>query len=133
MFVVVMATFSLAYLAMGADRAFKPGTYEPSSVWLVVSFVLGFVAALLGGVVAVSVGKHTKAASALAVVVVVIGIAMAIPALTSTADPGPRTGEVSNFDAMQKAKQPAWVSFLNPIVGAVGVLAGAKLRRPSVA
>ena len=46
MFVLVFGSFTAAYLAMGADVAFQTGTYEPSTLWLVVSWVLGFLAAL---------------------------------------------------------------------------------------
>lgn len=45
---VIFATFSAAYLAMGADAAFHPGSYVVSTLWLVVSFVLGFLAARPG-------------------------------------------------------------------------------------
>jgi hypothetical protein len=133
MFVTVVVTFSGLYVTMGADRAFQPGTYDASPLWLVLSFILSFLAALFGGVVAIAVGKRAKAATALAVFVLVLGILMAIPAVTSKVDPGPRSGDVSNFEAMQKAKQPPWVSFLNPFIGAAGVLAGARLRRPPAA
>jgi len=33
------------------------------------------------------------------------------------------------MEAMQNATQPAWVPFTFPILGAVGVLIGGKLRR----
>jgi len=133
MFVGVVVSFSVLYIAMGADRAFRPGSYDASPLWLVLSFVLSFLAALLGGVVAITVGKRAKAAKALAVFVLGLGILMAIPAVTSKVDPGPRTGHVPNFEAMQKAKQPSWVSFLNPFIGAAGVLASTKLRRSTTA
>jgi hypothetical protein len=129
MFVGVFATFSLAYIAMGSDRAFLPGSYDVTPLWLVVSFVLSVGAALLGGLVALVIGKRAKAASALAVFVLVLGILMAIPTLTSKVDPGPRTADVPNLMAMSKAQQPTWVTLLNPFVGAVGVLAGARLRK----
>ena len=130
-FVVVMGTFTVAYLAMGAGRAFEPGTYEVTPLWLATSFGLGFIAAILGGVVAVSIGRHTKAAKALAAAVVVLGLLLAIPSLTSPRQPGARDGAVPNFEAMRKAQQPSWVSLLNPFVGAVGVMVGSRLRRVS--
>jgi amino acid transporter len=130
MFVVVMATFSVAFLVMGADRAFRPGTYEVTGSWILVSTVLSFGAAVLGGVVAARVGRGTRAASLLAVVVVVLGVILAIPTLDAP-DPGPRrTGEVGNFAAMMEAQQPPAVSFLNPVIGAVGVMVGGRARKP---
>lgn len=32
MFVMVFGSFTVAYLLMGADNAFKPGVYEPSAL-----------------------------------------------------------------------------------------------------
>ena len=78
MFVAVIVSFSVLYIAMGADRAFRPGSYDASPLWLVLSFVLSFLAALLGGVAAIAVGKRAKAAMALAVFVLLLGILMAI-------------------------------------------------------
>ncbi len=34
---LVFATFSLLYLMLGADGAFRPGTFEPSTTWVVLS------------------------------------------------------------------------------------------------
>ncbi len=49
MFAAVFVTFTASYRGLGADRAFRPGTYEVTPVWMVLSVVLGFSAALLGG------------------------------------------------------------------------------------
>ena len=83
MFAVVFLTFSGAYLAMGTERAFLPGTYEVSSLWLAVSFVFGFVAALIGGCVCRAIARNTKAVVYLAALVIVLGIALAVPVLTA--------------------------------------------------
>jgi hypothetical protein len=129
MFAVVFLTFSTTYLGMGQERAFKPGSYEPSGLWLVVSFVLGLLAAAVGGFVCAWISRTDKAPRVLAGVVLVLGLLLAIPMLTAPAESEPRTGEVSNLDAMQKAKQPRWAALVNPFLGAVGVLIGARLRR----
>lgn len=125
----VFFTFTAAYLIMGADRSFTPGTYEVSALWLIVSFVLSFVAAVLGGYVCALISKSLKPAKVLAAVVVALGLALAIPALTeSGGDPQPRPDTVDNVEAMQNAEQPLWVILLTPIVGAAGVLVGARRR-----
>ena len=54
----VFAGLSLAFVALGADRAFRPGVFDVSAVWVVVSFIVGFGAALLGGWVARRVAKR---------------------------------------------------------------------------
>ncbi len=131
MFVVVFSTFTVAYVVLAADGAFKPGSYEVSSAWIVVSFVLGLAAAAVGGYVCAVIAPRTKAALGLAAVVVGLGLLMALPVLMATPENTPRTADVPNMEAMMKAQQPAWVAILNPIVGAVGVLIGASLRKKS--
>lgn len=127
----VFLTFTLAYFGMGADGAFEEGTFEVSTLWIITSIILGFIAAILGGIVCIMIGKTEKAAKVLALVVLIVGIVLAIPAFTKTEAPAPRTEteEVGNFTAMQSGHQPPWMTILNPIIGAVGVMVGARMRR----
>ena len=130
MALLVFLTFSVAYLAMGANHAFKPGTYNVSLRWIALSFVLGLIAAIVGGYTCALIARSTGAAQVFAGVVVVLGILFAIPVLTgSDTRPNTRPAEVPNMQAMQNARTPAWVALLNPIVGAVGVLVGASIRQ----
>src|SRR5437016_3926186 len=48
MFAAIFLSFSALYLALGQETSFRPGTYEPSVLWTVVSFVLGGLSAILG-------------------------------------------------------------------------------------
>lgn len=128
MVVVVFATFTGAYFAMGADGAFKPGSYDVSGLWLVASFVLGIVAAVAGGFVAAAIARGGKAPMVLAGIVLVLGLLSAIPVLMSDEPPAVREGTVGNIEAMQNARQPGWVALLNPFVGALGVVIGARLK-----
>lgn len=134
MAIVVFATFSLAYQAMGVDRVYQPGTYMVSGLWIAVSIVLGIVAAILGGFVCARVAHSPAAPKALAGVVLILGLGMAIVAATG-ADAEDREeirpAEVSNMEAMQNSQTPPWVQFLNPLIGAVGILYGAGLARKS--
>ncbi len=130
MFAVVFVTFSIAFLMMGTNGAFAEGSYDVTVLWLVVSFVLGLIAAVAGGFVCAAVAKGSKAPLALAGLVLVLGLLMALPVLTASDDGQPliREADVSTFDAMQQAKQPPWVALANPFVAVIGVLLGAKLR-----
>lgn len=130
MALIIFLTFSLAYLGMGTNRAFNPGSFDPSLFWIVISFFLGFVGALVGGYTCATIAKSKRAAQVLAGLVFVIGIIVAIPVLTS-GDPriNVRTGDVSNMEAMTKARTPGWVALMNPLIGAVGVMVGAGLRQ----
>ena len=131
MFAFVFITFTILYFILGADGAFESGTYEVSIIWIIISFILGLVAALLGGYLCVLISKNQKAALVLAGLVLVLGIIMAIPALKDSSNEVQemRSADVPNMEAMQKAKQPPIVLLLNPIVGALGVFAGSKLRQ----
>jgi len=134
MIIVVFATFSLAYKVIGVDGSYQPGTYDVSMLWIVVSIVLGIVAAILGGFACARVAHSPVAPKALAAVVLVIGLGMAIAAATGGAAEDRievRPAEVSGLEAMQNSQTPIWVQFLNPLIGAVGVLYGAGLARKS--
>jgi hypothetical protein len=129
MFVLIFVAFTCAYLLMGADNAFKPGTYQASNRWIAMAFAVNLVIAIIGGLICAVIAKGGKAPLALAAVVFVLGLLLAIPALMIKKPDMVRTGNVSNMEAMQKAKQPPWVPFTFPIIGAIGVLIGGKLKR----
>jgi len=129
MAVMVMITFSAAYLGLGADGAFRPGSYVPSMAWVVVSVVLGLAAALAGGLCCARIAPGTRAPLALAGFVLGLGLLLAVPALVDSRPLEPRGGDVGNFEAMQKARTPGWLAVLNPLVGASGVLLGRRLTR----
>jgi hypothetical protein len=134
-FVFVFITFTVLYFILGADGSFEPGTYEVSFIWIILSFILGLAAAVLGGFICVLISKNKKSALVLAGLVLVLGIVMAIPALGDTTNEVQemRSTDVPNMEAMQKAKQPAVMLLVNPIIGALGVFAGSKLRKEETA
>jgi len=129
MFAVVFLLLSLAYLSMGQERAFQPGSYDVSAVWLAVMFAVSAIAALAGGFVCVSVATSRTAPVVLAVAVLVMGLLSAITAFMSPPTPTPRQGNIGNLEAMTHARKPAWVALLLPVIGSGGTLAGAKLKR----
>lgn len=127
MALIVFACLTAAYLGMGAERAFRPGVYDVSMLWAVVSIVIGFLAAWVGGWVARKIARSRRGPQALAAVVVVLGLALAIPTLGGgLPEAPPRTGAPANMAAMQQARTPAWLALLNPVIGALGVLVGGR-------
>ncbi|MFZ1279575.1 MAG: hypothetical protein WAR59_01975, partial [Ignavibacteriaceae bacterium] len=128
MFVFVFISFTILYLLLGANSAFEPDTYEVSLTWIIISFILSIVAAILGGYLCVLISKNHKAALVLAGIVFVLGIAMAIPVLIDVENEVQemRKADVPNLEAMQNAKQPPLVALLTPLIGALGVFAGSK-------
>ena len=134
MTVLVIALFTGLYMVLGQERSFKPGVYEPSALWVISSTVLGIIAAVGGGVVCALITRSRKAGLWLAGVVVVLGLLFAVLALADASEPAQaRLGDVSNMEAMQKARQPVWVMVMNPIIGAAGVVIGTSLvlRKPA--
>ena len=131
LFVVMIVGLTVAYMLMGADGAFKPGSYEPSGLWLTVMLVFGLVAALVGGLVCGNLARSATPSLVLAGLVLVLGLLMAIPVITAKDDgPAVRVGDVANFEAMQNARQPGWVALVNPFLGALGVFVGSRFARP---
>lgn len=130
MAVFVFFTFSICYMILGTEGSFKPNSYQVSGIWLVLSLVLGFAAAVLGGWVCTMIAKEAKTAKVLAGFVLVLGLILAFVGMSGE-DPATtmREGEVGNFEAMSVAKQPNWFLFVNPILGAAGILLGARLRK----
>ncbi len=130
MAVIVMGVFTVAYQVMGADGAFKPGVWEVSTAWLVMSFAVGLGAAVLGGLVCALIAKPgSKASMVLAVVVLLLGAAESVYGFMGRDEaPVAREGEVSLRDAMTRAEPPTVSLLLNPVIGAAGILIGARLR-----
>ena len=131
MFILIFVTFTCVYLLLGADRAFNPGTYDASNLWLAIAFVVNLIVAIIGGLICAAIAKGGRAHIALAVVVFVLGLLLAIPSIMAQkVNPNMvRAGNVSNMEAMQRAKEPIWAPLLFPFIGAAGVLIGGKLRR----
>jgi hypothetical protein len=127
-FIFIFATFSGAYLAMGADTAFTPGKYDVSMTWIIVSTILGFVGAVIGGYVASLIGG-SGAVKIMAGIVLVLGILTIVMVALSPAMIDVRTADVPNLEAMSKAQTPLWLAVLNPIIGIVGVLVGGRFRK----
>lgn len=127
----IFITFTLLYLILGAEGSFQPGNFQASTTWLVLSTILGLIAAVIGGLVCVIIARDKKVGIWLAGLVLVLGIILAIPSLNVPEEETNkvREGYVDNMEAMQNAKQPPAALILNPILGALGVIAGSRLKK----
>jgi hypothetical protein len=129
-FVVLFCILTAAYFGMGAERAFQPGSFRPSTLWTAIEIVVGFGAAILGGWTCIAIARKRGAVTALVVVIIVLGALSAIPAIMAAGAPeAVRDGSLSNMDAMMKARQPVWMAIMNPLLGIAGVLVGGRLKR----
>jgi len=129
MFVLIFLAFTCAYAVLGANGAFKPGTFNASNRWIAMAFAVNLVVAIIGGLICAAIAKGGKAPIALAALVFVFGLLLAIPSLMVPKPSDFRAGDVPMFEAMGKAKEPVWVPLTFPIIGAIGVLIGGRLRR----
>lgn len=126
----VFITFTITYLILGAEGSFEANSYDVSVVWIVASIVLGLIGAILGGLVCAAISTSSRVPMVLAGLVFVLGIAFALPTLSEDPDrPMVRTSDVGNMEAMQSAQQPSWLTFLNPLIGAAGVMIGACMKK----
>ena len=133
MFALQFAVFMSIYTVMGADWSFKPASYHASTRWTVMQFAVIFVTAIIGGLICALIARGGRAPLALAIVALVIGFTLgALHVATQPADTGElRTANVPNMVAMTKARHPVWVIFTGPIIAALGIVVGGKLKRKS--
>lgn len=133
MFILQVAAFMTIYTMMGPDWSFKPASFDASRRWTVMQFAVILITAVIAGLVCAMIARGGKAPMILAGVVLVLGLALG--ALNITMRPADtrevRTGNIPNMEAMSKARHPMWVIFLGPVIGAVGVAIGGKLKRSS--
>jgi len=96
-------------------------------------FTVILVTAVIGGLVCALISKGGKAPLVLAVVALAIGFTLgAVHIATQPADTHElRTATVPNLEAMTKARHPTWVIFAGPIIAAIGIGIGGKLKRRS--
>lgn len=128
MAVALFALFSLLWLTLGPSVAFQPGSWEISGGWAVGSVVLGLVAAYVGGRVCARVAHESQAVWILIVIVIALGIVTILMPVEMAS--GPRPDDVSMMEATANAGQPTWMTWLNPVIGVVGVWIGSRrLRR----
>jgi hypothetical protein len=92
--------------------------------------VINLIAAILGGFTCQLISNNRNTSLILAGIVFILGIAMAVPALTTPNEYAhqPREGNIGNMEAMQRAQQPPFVVILNPVIGAIGVYIGSRLK-----
>ena len=131
MFFLEIAAFSAVYSMMGADWSFKTASYQPSTRWTLVQFIVVFVTAVVGGLVCQLIAGKGKSPLVLAGVVVVIGLALgAMINSNSSADTRKMgTKDIPAMEAIRKAQHPVWVVLAESFLAAVGVIVGGSLKR----
>ncbi len=131
MFILNFLGFVTLYAVIGPNQAFQPGLYLASNKWIAISFAIIFITGIIAGLICAVIAKGGRAPLALAIVVVVLGLLLAIPAVMKAQANAKlvRAGDVPSMEAAQKAYWPIWTPFTFPIISAIGVLVGGKLKR----
>ena len=128
---IAVAALTLGlFVLLGPDRAFQPGTYEVTTVWVIACFAASLIAAMIGGFVCSRI-SGPGALKVLAALLVVLGILLALPALDPANDPRPlvRPPDTPRLIALTNSRQPPWAALTFPFVGALGVLIGGRGKR----
>jgi hypothetical protein len=130
MAILVVAASAVALVA--PDLAFRQDSYDVRTGWLVWTLVVGAVAAVAGGFVAVVIARRRSAATVLAGLVLAVGLISALANLGKERPTGEPPAGLSLPERASRAVQPTWYAIFLPVLGAGGVLAGARLRRPKL-
>jgi len=106
---MIMITFSLAYLVLGAEGSYHQGSWNVSITWAILSIILGLVAAWVGGKVCTKIARNYIAPKYLVALILVLGIASAIWGGQSEVDTV-RTVTPSIAEAISNSVQPVWLT-----------------------
>ena len=129
MMFVAFCAYTAAYLGLGAERAFEPGTYALSGLWIGLVIAITLIAGLVGGLTCAAISKSRTTGLVFAVIVFVLGFVFELPNLKKDHTPVARAGDVSNLEVMGKSQPPAWLCILNPILGGAAVLVGTRMKK----
>lgn len=124
MAVIVVSGLFIVYAVLGEDFAFKADTFKPSIMWILVMFVMGIIASVVGGMVCRMIGRSQGATLGIAAAILVLGAVNAVVLMQREAPTEPRVPGMSASEAMGEARTPLWVLILNPLVGVAGVVLG---------
>ncbi|HMG06361.1 MAG TPA: hypothetical protein VK581_12955 [Chthoniobacterales bacterium] len=132
MVIFLFAVFTAAYLALGPERAFQPGTYAVSPLWLAFYAVANLCAAILGGYLCAAISQSRITCRAFAGIVFALALLLCVPAMRADKTPRVRMSDIPNLQAMHQAQIPVWMHLLNPFICAVGVLFGSCRKRHAI-
>ncbi len=126
MVLVVFVGVGIAWAILGGEGAFEGEGPYPSTIWVMLNVVSGFLAALVAGFAARKMGTSSTAVTILGGLVLVLGIVFAVTADTEV-EPAPKpVAELSFFEAGSYARNPTWYPWVIPFVGLAGILLGGR-------
>ncbi|MDX1501565.1 MAG: hypothetical protein R3325_04315 [Thermoanaerobaculia bacterium] len=129
--VIALAGIGVAWMILGGEGAFRGEGPEPSTPWIALNVIVGFLAALVAGWTARRVGRSSLSVNLLIGIVLVLGLLLAAVAQWGPDDRPPvgkPVAEMSFTEAGEHARQPDWYNWVIPLVGAAGVCLGGRRR-----
>jgi hypothetical protein len=118
-----------AYLALGTDKVFQPGSFEVSGLMTMIMFAALALAVVAGGAVCSKVAKgEAGPCRVLAGLLLVLMLAGA-GASYMAGPPARRNGGSQGLEAMSRAHTPPLASIVNALVCGSGALAGGFVAR----
>jgi len=129
MMLVAFAAYTAAYFGLGADRAFEPGTYALSGIWIGLVIAITSISGLIGGLTCAAISKSRTTGLVFALIVFVLGFVFELPNIMKDHTPVARTSDVSNMEAMGKAQPPGWLCIFNPFLAGAAVLMGTRMKK----
>jgi hypothetical protein len=134
--VFVMVTLIMAWALLGPSFAFQPETTHVTLRWVGLNLSLSVLAAIMGGYVAMWIAPDESMLSVkiLGGLILGVGIIMAIAHIFTDASVAQQLAQgvvvegMSAFSASSEAVQPTWYNFLVPVIGAIGVFIGGRIR-----
>jgi undecaprenyl pyrophosphate phosphatase UppP len=127
--VIVLLVFGLglaAYAGIGPENAYQEKSWHATTIIGLLTLVAGVFSAIVGGWLAGKIDSTLRGFRGLAGVLLVLGLGMAVLQTMQPAPP-PRIEPVTMTLAMEHRRDhrdPAWVTWLLPVLGSVGVLVG---------
>ncbi|MCE7974730.1 MAG: hypothetical protein DYG92_10490 [Leptolyngbya sp. PLA1] len=127
--VIAVTVFGLglgAYAGIGPENAYQERSWHATTIIGLLMLISGVLAAVVGGWVAGKIDGTPRGYRGLAGVLLVLGLGMAALQMAQPAPP-PRTEPVTMKLAMEHRRDhrdPAWVTWLLPVIGSVGVMVG---------
>lgn len=128
--VIFMAICFLGgFLLLTPERAMEPNSFVPSTLWIIISFIISLLGALIGGFLCKLISRSSGTVLIFAGIIFVSGLVLAFTYLALPKPDDIRTVNFPAIEAFARGVQPVWVAFVNPIIGAFGIIMGGSFKK----
>ncbi len=142
--ITLLVTLAIDLFVIDGSLIVKEGTSDVTIAYIAINLGLGFIGAILGGVVAAAIAASptNRPVHVLAGIVLIAGLVLAgLHLVTDEPADGQPAGEATTASegtgsddmmaamlAMGEVTAPTWYNFTLPFMGCVGVLLGGRLK-----